>query len=414
MHNIERRKGINKFSGKCKLEKNLYIILENLKEPYSEISLNGKIVFYNRAFGKFLNFPENEFMSKNYFDLIEGRHKQDFLKGLKKLRRNEQETFSLEYKMKVLSGHKFLVKSLINRKFNNNDEIIGYSILTETFGNKEKQEISEIKFGEKLEKSIKERTKSLNELLKQQELYQEEVLKASKFKTEFLATMSHELRTPLNAIIGFTDLLLEETYGKLNDEQLEYLSDIKDSAEHQFDMISNILDLTKIEAGQMKLNFKEFPLETVMNQIKSTFKPLIKNKNLNFIIEGLEVNKIMYADPIRFKEILLNLVSNAIKYTIEGQVKVIIKEIYDKYIFKVRDTGIGIARKDFDLVFKEFKRIESSYVKSTSGTGLGLSLTKRLVELHGGQISFTSVLGAGTTFTFFIPKKIPKDDIKLF
>jgi signal transduction histidine kinase len=225
--------------------------------------------------------------------------------------------------------------------------------------------------------------------------------------------MSHELRTPLNAIIGFTELLLEGTFGELNATQLEYLEDIKDSAEYQYDMISSILDISKIESGQVKLNLQKFSLNSIIDQVKSSLKPLYKNKNLEFEVEGLDRDLEIYADPIRFKEILLNLLTNAIKFTIEGYVKLIIKEFYDRWIFKIRDTGIGIARKDFDLIFKEFKRVESSYVKSTQGTGLGLSLTKRLVNLHGGQITFSSVLGVGTTFTFFIPKNIPKETINI-
>jgi signal transduction histidine kinase len=173
------------------------------------------------------------------------------------------------------------------------------------------------------------------------------------------------------------------------------------------------LDISKIESGQVKLNLQKFSLKSIIDQISSSLKPLYKNKNLELNIEGLDRDLELYADPIRFKEILLNLLTNAIKFTIEGHVKVIIKESYDRWIFKVRDTGIGIARKDFDLIFKEFKRVDSSYVKSTQGTGLGLSLTKRLVDLHGGQITFSSVLGVGTTFTFFIPKNIPKDILNL-
>ena len=113
---------------------------------------------------------------------------------------------------------------------------------------------------------------------------------------------------------------------------------------------------------------------------------------------------LIYGDPFRFKEILINLLSNAIKYTIKGKNILKIQEKHDHWIFKVKDTGIGIARKDFGLIFREFKRVDSPYVRSTPGTGLGLSLTKRLVNLHGGDISFFSVLGSGTTFTFSLPK----------
>jgi len=218
--------------------------------------------------------------------------------------------------------------------------------------------------------------------------------------------MSHELRTPLNAIIGFTDLLLEGVYGELNDEQNEFMNDIKSSAEHQFDMIKRILDISKIESGQVSLNIQKFSLNSTIEQIRSNLKPLYSIKDLKFKVKGLEEEIFIVADPIRFKEILFNLISNAIKYTIDGRITLLFKEDYYNWIFRIRDTGIGIANKDFPLIFKEFNRVESTYVQSTPGTGLGLSLTKRLIELHGGEISFFSVLGVGTTFTFNLPKKL--------
>ena len=169
-------------------------------------------------------------------------------------------------------------------------------------------------------------------------------------------------------------------------------------------MIQHILDIAKIEAGQILLNLIQFPLKSMIKQIKSSLRSLYQKKDLKFKIVGLDTEIEIYADPIRFKEILINLISNAIKFTIEGSITLIVEEKYNQWIIKVRDTGIGIATKDFPLIFKEFKRVESTYVRSVPGTGLGLSLTKRLINLHGGDISFTSVLGIGTTFSFTIPK----------
>ncbi len=273
---------------------------------------------------------------------------------------------------------------------------------------KKKMELLELEFKVQLENKVETRTKELNDSLEQQQLLLDQIVKSSQFNTEFMATMSHELRTPLNAMIGFTDLLLEGAYGPLNKEQLEFMHDIKNSAENQFDMIQHILDISKIEAGQVTLNVQKFSLNSMVNQIKSSLKPLYNKKALKFKINGLDEEKDIYADPIRFKEILLNLLSNAVKFTISGTITLVVQERYDFWLFKVRDSGIGIATKDYDLVFKEFKRIDSTYVRSVPGTGLGLSLTKRLVNLHSGEITFFSVLGVGTTFTFSIPKKLEK------
>jgi len=277
-------------------------------------------------------------------------------------------------------------------------------LLFQDISEKKKAELLENEFKQKLENEVQSRTRELNEALTQQKLYLDQIIKSSQFKTEFMSTMSHELRTPLNAIIGFTELLIEGVYGPLNQEQLEFTIDIKTSAEHQFDMIQHILDIAKIEAGQIVLNIIQFSLKSMVKQIKSSLRSLYQRKNLKFKIVGLDTEKKIYADPIRFKEILLNLISNAIKFTIEGSITLILEEKYNQWIIKVRDTGIGIATKDFPLIFKEFKRVESTYVRSVPGTGLGLSLTKRLINLHGGEISFTSVLGIGTTFSFSIPK----------
>jgi PAS domain S-box-containing protein len=279
-------------------------------------------------------------------------------------------------------------------------------LIFEDITERKRAEILEEKFKEELEIQVQDRTKKLNESFEQQKLYMDQIVKSSQFKTEFMATMSHELRTPLNAIIGFTDLLIEGVYGELNSEQKEFITDIKSSAEHQFDMIKHILDISKIESGQISLNLQEFSLNNMIEQIKSSLKPLYSKKELKIKIKGLEEEKLIYADPIRFKEIIYNMLSNAIKFTLEGKITLTVKEKYNEWIFKVYDTGIGIERKDFPLIFKEFKRVDSTYVRSVPGTGLGLSLVKRLVELHGGEISFTSILGTGSTFTFSLSKKL--------
>lgn len=273
---------------------------------------------------------------------------------------------------------------------------------------KKKVELFEEKFKEELEEEVALRTKELNSALEQQKLYLDQIVKSSQFKTEFMGTMSHELRTPLNAIIGFADLLLDSGYGGLSDDQKDFIVDIKSSAEHQFEMIKHILNITKIESGQLSLNIQKFSLNSLLEQIKSSLRPLYNSKNLKLKIKGIDEELVMFADPIRLKEILLNLLSNALKFTIDGTVRLQISQNYYNWIFKIVDTGIGIDKKDFSLIFKEFKRVDSPYVRSVAGTGLGLSLTKRLIELHGGEINFTSLLGVGTTFTFNIPKKLER------
>jgi len=217
--------------------------------------------------------------------------------------------------------------------------------------------------------------------------------------------MSHELRTPLNAIIGLSELLVEKLYGELNSKQIEFLKDIHSSGEQLLEMINRILDISKIEAGKLQLNIQLVSLNEIILQIESTMRPIYSKKGLQFTFQGFEKERLVYADPIRLKEIIQNLISNAIKYTPAGSITIKYSE-NDKYSeISVVDTGIGIAEKDHKRVFKEFERIENQLSQSTQGTGLGLSLTRRLIHLHGGEISFKSEEGKGSTFTFTIPKK---------
>lgn len=261
-----------------------------------------------------------------------------------------------------------------------------------------------------LDKKVKIRTKELETALEQQKLYLDQILKASELKTEFMDSMSHDLRTPLNCIIGFTDLLLEGSYGSVNDDQMQFILDISTSGQYLLDMIKNILDISKIEAGQLNLNYQHISFNKIIHQVKSTIKPLYSKKNLSFRVENLKHEIFIYCDPTKFREILYNLLSNAIKFTNKGEILLNISENENEWVFNVIDTGIGIAEKDYYLIFQGFTRINSPFVQSTPGSGLGLLLTKRLVELHGGEIWFKSELGKGSTFSCTIPKKYNQNE----
>ena len=395
--NIDERKSIEE------RYKNLF---ENSPNAILLIDLKGCIIECNSTTNQIFGCGKEYLIGKSYNDLnelfnLDIRH---FFKKIFQASFSKDFPHPIESKIVTNNDHFKWVKiqaSVIKQKEKTLIQLI-FQDITE----KKRGEIFEDTFKEKLEEKVQIRTEELNNALEQQKLFLDQIVKSSQFKTEFMATMSHELRTPLNAIIGFTDLLLEGVYGMLTEEQQEFVSDIKSSAEHQFEMIKHILDISKIESGQIELSFKKFSINNVVEQVESSLKPLYKKKNLQFNINGLENDNKIYADPIRFKEILLNLLSNAIKFTIDGTISLTIKDTSTQWVFKINDTGIGIAPKDFPLIFKEFKRVDSTYVRSVPGTGLGLSLTKRLVELHGGEINFTSVLGIGSTFLFTISKKL--------
>jgi len=227
---------------------------------------------------------------------------------------------------------------------------------------------------------------------------------ANKHKSEFLANMSHELRTPLNAIIGFSEVLIERLFGELNAKQEDYLRDIHSSGAHLLTLINDILDLSKIEAGRMELEPSTFDIASaVANAIT-----LVRERALRHsILLGQQVDGTLTqitADERKFKQILLNLLSNAVKFTPDGgRVDVLARRENSNAVISVHDTGIGIAPEDQGTVFEEFRQVGHDYTKKQEGTGLGLALTKKFVELHGGTIWLESEPGKGSTFTFSIP-----------
>jgi PAS domain S-box-containing protein len=233
----------------------------------------------------------------------------------------------------------------------------------------------------------------------------DQLISSLEFKSKFLATMSHELRTPLNAIIGFTSLLLNKSYGALNKDQIDFLKDVSSEANHLKSLIDTILDLSFMDMGKFKLNIETFKLLPILDEIGSFVNHLSIKKGIQLNLIDIEENTHITADPLRFKQILYNLIDNAIKFTEQGQITLRCEDRDSLWEFQIQDTGIGIAENDYDIVFKEFGRIENNKRKPVSGSGIGLALTKRLIELHGGEIWFESEVGKGTTFFFSIPKE---------
>jgi PAS domain S-box-containing protein len=231
---------------------------------------------------------------------------------------------------------------------------------------------------------------------------------ASRAKSEFLANMSHELRTPLNSIIGFSEILEDEIFGDLNPKQKEYAQDIQKSGKHLLDLINDILDLSKIEAGKMTLRYSHFSLAQAITDVQAMVWPIVVEKDITLEIFLDEKLSMIQADEGKFKQILGNLLSNAVKFTPEGgKVTIGAKLVDDLAEISVTDTGIGIRPEDQELIFREFWQADSSLSRQYGGTGLGLSLTKRLVEMHGGRIWVESNLGQGTKFSFTIPTSPP-------
>jgi PAS domain S-box-containing protein len=254
-----------------------------------------------------------------------------------------------------------------------------------------------------LEARVIERTAELNAANKELDLRNREVERATQMKSKFLASMSHELRTPLNAIVGFSDLMAEEIPGDLNPKQKRFVNHIRDGSTHLLQLINDILDLSKIEAGQLDLRCEDFQIKDALPEVLSTIRPLAMAKNIQ-IKQTMKKDLIVYADRVRFKQILYNLLSNAVKFTPKaGRITIGCREDENSVCISVADTGVGIRVEDQAVIFEEFRQVEGPAGTTQEGTGLGLAITKRLVEQQGGRLSIESEFGKGSRFTFTLP-----------
>jgi signal transduction histidine kinase len=227
---------------------------------------------------------------------------------------------------------------------------------------------------------------------------------ANRHKSEFLANMSHELRTPLNAIIGFSEVLGERLFGELNEKQAEYTDDILTSGRHLLSLINEILDLSKVEAGRMELELATFDLPLAIDNARTFVRERATKHGITLDVDVDERLGEFMGDERKIKQILLNLLSNAVKFTPEGgRIGIEARQADGAVEISVSDTGIGIAPEDQPKIFEEFRQVGSDYAHKTEGTGLGLTLAKKFVELHGGKIWVESEVGKGSTFTFTLP-----------
>jgi signal transduction histidine kinase len=227
---------------------------------------------------------------------------------------------------------------------------------------------------------------------------------ASRHKSEFLANMSHELRTPLNAILGFSEVLAERMFGEVNDKQAEYLQDILSSGRHLLSLINDILDLSKVEAGRLELELERFHLPATLDNALTLVRERASRHGITLTQTVDKRLGHMVADERKVKQVLLNLLSNAVKFTPDGgRIDLIATAAEDVVTVAVSDTGIGIAPEDQAAVFEEFRQVGRDDTRKQEGTGLGLTLSKKFVELHGGRIWVQSQIGRGSTFTFTLP-----------
>jgi signal transduction histidine kinase len=229
---------------------------------------------------------------------------------------------------------------------------------------------------------------------------------ASKHKSQFLANMSHELRTPLNAILGYSELILDNIYGEMPEKARAVLERLQANGRHLLGLINDVLDLSKIEAGQLTLSLDNYSLSDVVHGVVSAVEPLAAEKRLAFKAEVAPDLPTGHGDERRLSQVLLNLVGNAIKFTDKGEVAVRASVTNGAFTVAVCDTGPGISAADQAKIFEEFQQADSSITRKKGGTGLGLSIAKRIIEMHGGRIWVESEPGKGSTFYFTIPVRV--------
>jgi PAS domain S-box-containing protein len=353
------------------------------------INRGGHIVFANRAaFALFGAERPGDLLGKSPFDLTHPDSHEAVRERIRKLQAGQPLPL-IEQKIRRLDGGAVDVE-------------LAATAMTDAEGRATQVVARDI-----TERKAQEELRRKNEELQEQAHVAEE---ASRLKSEFLSNMSHELRTPLNAVIGFSEFLVDEKAGPLNGRQREYLNDVLQSGRHLLQLINDVLDLAKVEAGKMELFPETFSVPQALAEICAVTQALAQKRQVTLrsdVSPGLDQ---VTLDPKKFKQVLFNLLSNAVKFShAGGNVEVTARRLEAGPMeLCVRDHGIGIRRKDLPRLFTEFEQLESGHARRHEGSGLGLALTRRMVELQGGTIAVESIYGVGTTFTITLPVGPPK------
>jgi len=375
-----------------------YVFLLNSEDIQFKTSNNKEKFKFEETFDISYNLAKQLFATKNKI-----LNKNDELIKLLKLSQDNYIISKLSIKNTIFgfvlfeNDTKYTEQNLINA------EAIS-SILSYKIKDLELSEVFKIQL-----KALKNAVQETNNAYKTIKIQNKKILAADKVKNEFLANVSHELRTPLNAIIGFSDILKAQVYGKLNDKQTEYINDIQVSGIQLLGMVNEILDITKIEANAIKLVKRYFEISRPVTETTNLLMPLIKNKNID-IKYSIQNDIDIYADYQKILQIMYNLLSNAIKYTPEkGKINILVTNTKKNVKIIVKDSGIGIDKKYHKKIFKKFVQLEDAFYKKETSTGLGLTITKQLTEMHGGKIKVESEKGCGASFIVTLPIELPDE-----
>jgi PAS domain S-box-containing protein len=357
----------------------------------------GKITFVNDKFCAISKYSRAELIGQDHRIINSGFHPREFIRDLWTTIA-QGKVWQGEIKNKARDGSYYWVATTIVPFLNEHGKPRQYVAIRADITERKLAEEQIHQLNTDLERRVLERTEELA-------VAKERAESANQFKSEFLANMSHELRTPLNGIIGFSEFLVDEKPGPLNAKQKEYLGDVLNSARHLHQLINNVLDLAKIEAGRMEVNPETFAFARAIDDVCSAARPLAQKKHIEVSTQTASEQETVTLDLQKFKQVLFNLISNAVKFTDEGGQVNIFAEQSNAVGFRltVKDNGIGIKPEDLQRLFREFEQIDSGMSRRYEGTGLGLALTRKIVELQGGRITVVSEVGKGSTFTIVLP-----------
>ncbi len=363
-------------------------IINTVREPLISLDQDLRVVSASRSFYEVFKVKPEETVGQLIYDL---GNKQWDIPKLRELLENilpQKATFGnyeVEHDFADIGRRVMLLNARQIQRMSGKEKIILLAI----------EDITERR---KVEKGLEKAHEELEELTT-------ELKRTARAKSEFLANMSHELRTPLNSINGFSEVLYDEIFGTLNEKQKKYVNNVLVSGKHLLLLINQILDMAKVEAGKMKLALSILPTKSLLNEISLLVADMVRKKNLQMVLEIPEDLPDIEADELKVKEIIYNLLSNAVKFTPEGGViGMRAKKAGPDIVIDVWDTGIGIAPENMGKIFEGFFRVDTPYSRVTEGTGLGLPLSKKMVELHGGELSATSEgLDKGTLIHFSLP-----------
>ena len=363
-------------------------VINTVREPLISLDQDLRVVSSSRSFYEFFKVNPEETVGQLIYDL---GNKQWDIPKLRELletilpEKASFDNYEVEHDFATIGRRTMLLNARQIQRMQGKERIILLAIEDIT-------ERREVEIG--LEKTHEE----LNELAT-------ELNRASRAKSEFLANMSHELRTPLNSIIGFSEVLYDETFGSINEKQRKYVNNVLTSGKHLLLLINQILDTAKVESGMMKLALSSLPMKDLLNEISMLVTDLVSKKKLQLLLEIDEDLPSIEGDELKVKEIIYNLLSNAVKFTPEGgTIGLRAKNTGSGVEIVVWDTGIGIAAENIEKVFEGFFRVDTPYSRLTEGTGLGLPLSRKLAELHGGKLSVESEgLNKGTLVRLTLP-----------